>query len=144
MYRPLPDGSGAVTDTRLTLRIDFGARRSVGPGKVRLLEAVGSTGSISKAGRSLGMSYRRAWLLIDDMNRCFRHAVVHAKPGGSRGGGAVLTRFGSDLIRDYRAIERAAVKSAKSRLRGLEAALGKPPKTGGTGPRRISVRGARQ
>ena len=105
-----------MSDTRLTLRIDFGARRSIGPGKIRLLEAIGATGSIAKAGRSLGMSYRRAWLLIDDMNRCFRHAVINAKPGGSQGGGAVLTKFGSELIRDYRAIERAAVKSARSKL----------------------------
>ena len=55
-------------DTRLTLRVDFGASRSIGPGKIKLLEAVGTTGSISQAGRALGMSYRRAWLLIDDMN----------------------------------------------------------------------------
>jgi molybdate transport system regulatory protein len=137
-------GADAVTDTRLTLRIDFGARRSVGPGKIRLLEAIGATGSISKAGRSLGMSYRRAWLLIDDMNRCFRHAVVNAKPGGSQGGGAVLTRFGSELIRDYRAIEQAAVKSAKTQLRGLESALGKPRKAGGAEPRKISVHGTKR
>lgn len=133
-----------MSDTRLTLRIDFGARRSIGPGKVRLLEAIGDTGSISKAGRSLGMSYRRAWLLIDDMNRCFRHAVVTAKPGGSQGGGAILTKFGAELIRDYRAIERAAVKSATTRLRGLEAALGKPRRAGGAEPRKISVRGGKR
>jgi molybdate transport system regulatory protein len=133
-----------VSDTRLTLRIDFGARRSIGPGKVRLLEAVGDTGSISKAGRSLGMSYRRAWLLIDDMNRCFRHAVVTAKPGGSQGGGAILTKFGAELIRDYRAIERAAVKSATTRLRSLEAALGKSRRAGGAEPRKISVRGRKR
>ena len=71
------------------------------------------------------MSYRRAWLLIDDMNQCFRHAVVSAKPGGSQGGGAVLTEFGAGLVRDYRAIETAAEVAAKKRLRGLEAALRK-------------------
>jgi molybdate transport system regulatory protein len=130
-----------VSDTRLTLRIDFGARRSVGPGKIRLLEAIGETGSISKAGRSLGMSYRRAWLLIDDMNQCFRQAVVSARPGGSKGGGAVLTKFGAGLIRSYRAIERAAVKSANARLRGLEAALDTARRAGGAEPRNISVRG---
>lgn len=133
-----------MSDTKLTLRIDFGARRSVGPGKIRLLEAIGDTGSISKAGRSLGMSYRRAWLLIDDMNQCFRHAVVTAKPGGSHGGGAALTKFGADLIRDYRAIEQAAVKSATTRLRGLEAALGKPRLADGVEPRNISVRGRKR
>ena len=59
------------------------------------------------------------------MNRCFRHAVVNAKPGGSQGGGAVLTEFGAELVRDYRAIETAAEVAAKKRLRGLEAALRK-------------------
>ena len=64
-----------MSSTRLTLRVDFGPGRSIGPGKIRLLEAIDRTGSISQAGRTLGMSYRRAWLLIDDMNQCFRHAV---------------------------------------------------------------------
>ena len=109
--------------SRLTLRVDFGARRSIGPGKIRLLEEIGRAGSISQAGRALGMSYRRAWLLIDDLNQCFRHAVVRAKPGGSQGGGAVLTEFGAGLIRDYRAIEAAATDAAESRLRGLEGAV---------------------
>lgn len=123
--------------TRLTLRVDFGASRSIGPGKIRLLEAVGRTGSISQAGKSLGMSYRRAWLLIDDMNRCFRHAVVSAQPGGSRGGGAALTEFGAAVVRDYRAIESAAATAAKKRLRGMEAALrgGQAPSAA---PRKIS------
>ena len=125
--------------TRLTLRVDFGANRSIGPGKVRLLEAIDNTGSISQAGRSLGMSYRRAWLLIDDMNRCFRHAVVNAKPGGSQGGGAVLTQFGAELVRDYRAIETAASVVAKKRLRGLEAALRKS-RSGAAGPKKTSIR----
>jgi molybdate transport system regulatory protein len=112
-----------VSQTRLTLRVDFGSRRSIGPGKIRLLEEIGRGGSISQAGRTLGMSYRRAWLLIDDLNRCFRHAVVRAKSGGAQGGGAELTDFGAGLVRDYRAIETAAEGAAKSRLRGLEAAL---------------------
>jgi molybdate transport system regulatory protein len=114
-----------VSGTRLTLRVDFGPGRSIGPGKIRLLEAIKRTGSISQAGRTLGMSYRRAWLLIDDMNQCFREAVVSARPGGAQGGGAALTEFGADLVRDYRAIETAAEVAAKKRLRGLEAALRK-------------------
>jgi molybdate transport system regulatory protein len=123
----------------LTLRVDFGPGRSIGPGKVRLLEAIDRTGSISQAGRSLGMSYRRAWLLIDDMNQCFRHAVVNAKPGGSQGGGAMLTEFGGELVRDYRAIETAASVVAKKRLRGLEAALRKS-RSGAAGPKKTSIR----
>jgi molybdate transport system regulatory protein len=114
-----------VSGTRLTLRVDFGPGRSIGPGKIRLLEAIERTGSISQAGRALGMSYRRAWLLIDDMNQCFRDAVVSARPGGAQGGGAALTEFGAELIRDYRAIETAAEVAAQKRLRGLEAALRK-------------------
>jgi molybdate transport system regulatory protein len=114
-----------VSGTRLTLRVDFGPGGSIGPGKIRLLEAIERTGSISQAGRSLGMSYRRAWLLIDDMNQCFRDAVVSARPGGAQGGGAMLTAFGAELVRDYRAIETAAEVAAKKRLRGLEAALRK-------------------
>src|SRR5262245_21331962 len=128
-------------DTRLTLRVDFGASRSIGPGKIRLLEAVDRTGSISQAGRALGMSYRRAWLLIDDMNKSFRHAVVSAKPGGSQGGGAVVTPFGSELIRNYRAIETAAAGAARLRLRNLEAALRKSPRTSTSESRKRSIRG---
>jgi molybdate transport system regulatory protein len=127
-------------ENRLTLRLDFGSRRSVGPGKIRLLEAVAQTGSISRAGKALGMSYRRAWLLIDDMNRCFRDAVVEARPGGSQGGGAALTAFGGKLLRDYRAIEAAAAKAATVRMRALEARLRRPG-NGLVKPRKISRRG---
>ena len=108
--------------------VDFGASRSIGPGKIRLLEAVDRTGSISQAGLALGMSYRRAWLLIDDMNRNFRHAVVSARPGGSQGGGAAVTEFGTELVRNYRAIETAAADAARLKLRTLEAALRKSPR----------------
>ena len=129
-----------MSDTRLTLRVDFGPTRSIGPGKVRLLEAIDHTGSISQAGKILGMSYRRAWLLIDDMNQCFQHAVVSAKPGGSQGGGAVLTEFGAGLVRDYRAIETAAAVAAKKRLRGLEAALRKSRASQSAEPKKTSIR----
>ena len=133
-----------MSHSRLTLRVDFGSRRSIGPGKIRLLEEIGRGGSISQAGRTLGMSYRRAWLLIDDLNRCFRQAVVRAKSGGSRGGGAVLTEFGAKLVRDYRAIEKAASGAAKSRLRGLEAALRGSKRTNtAKPPKKTSTRGKR-
>jgi molybdate transport system regulatory protein len=129
------DCAAPMSESKLTLRIDFGPGRSVGPGKIRLLEAIGGSGSISKAGRALGMSYRRAWLLIDDMNRCFRHPVVQARPGGAQGGGAVLTKFGAALVRDYRAIEKAAASAAQRRLRLLESAL-QMPNPAKTAPRR--------
>ncbi len=108
---------------RLTLRIDFGSDRALGPGKIRLLEAIGKTGSISQAGRSFGMSYRRAWLLVDDLNSCFREQVVAKKPGGARGGGAALTPFGRELIGKYRSVETRAKSAAKRQLHDLEVAL---------------------
>src|SRR5215468_1686818 len=114
--------------TKLMLRVDFGPNRALGPGKIRLLEAIDRTGSISQAGRALGMSYRRAWLLIDDLNRCFREPVVAAQPGGARGGGAELTAFGRKLVRDYRAIEIEATAAARTRLRAIAASL-RPART---------------
>jgi molybdate transport system regulatory protein len=129
-----------MSDTKLTLRVDFGSRRSIGPGKIRLLEEVDRTGSISEAGRKLGMSYRRAWLLVDDMNRCFNHAVVNARPGGSQGGGTTVTKFGAGLIRQYRAIEAAALRAAKSRLGTLEDALRDARKSPPRKPQRTSIR----
>jgi len=107
---------------RLTLRVDLDADHAIGPGKIKLLEAIADTGSISQAGRALGMSYRRAWLLVADLNRCFRQPVVSAQTGGSRGGGAVLTAFGAKLIEQYRAIEREAHAATARRLRELAAA----------------------
>src|ERR1700719_3776187 len=108
---------------RLTLRVDFGTDRAIGPGKVLLLEAIRDTGSISQAGRSLGMSYRRAWLLVDDMNRCFCEPVVTAQPGGAQGGGAALTDFGENLIQKYRAIEAQAAAVTTPDLNELKAAV---------------------
>jgi molybdate transport system regulatory protein len=113
----------AIMDSRLTLRVDLGAGRALGPGKIRLLEAIAETGSISKAGRHLGMSYRRAWLLVDDMNNCFRDPVIAAQPGGPHGGGATLTPFGEKLVARFRAIEADATTATKKHLHDLEAAL---------------------
>ena len=114
-----------MADVRLTLRIDLGPDQALGPGKIRLLEAIRKTGSISRAGRSLSMSYRRAWLLVDDMNRCFREPVIVTQPGGARGGGAALTPFGAVLIAKYRAIEigsrRGGNASSDTRVGGLTA-----------------------
>ena len=81
--------------TEFRLRIRRGDDIAVGPGKIDLLEAIDAAGSITAAARSLGMSYRRAWLLVDTMNRCFRTPVVDAEAGGKRGGGARLTRLGA-------------------------------------------------
>ena len=112
---------------RLTLRLDFGPGRAIGHGKIRLLEAVRDYGSISAAGRSMGMSYRRAWLLIDELNHIFEEPVIDAKHGGSGGGGAELTVFGHRVVERYRAIEAKAHAAAAADLDALAAATLRSP-----------------
>ena len=109
--------------TRLTLRIDFDTDRAVGPGKIRLLELVDQTGSISAAGRAMGMSYRKAWLLLDALNGTFREPVVATRGGGAGGGGASLTPFGTALVTRYRAMEHAALAAVDADLRALDDTL---------------------
>src|SRR5262249_42604765 len=111
---------------RLTIRVDLSGHGSIGPGKIRLLELVGESGSISAAGRAMKMSYPPAWMLIDGLNRCFRGPVVNTKLGGTRGGGAVLTDLGHDLIARYRTIERAATKASAPDLAALDAVQSTP------------------
>src|SRR2546422_8594870 len=101
------------------LRITSGDDVAVGPGKVDLLEAIAATGSITAAAQQLGMSYRRAWLLVDTMNRCFRTAVVEAEAGGKRGGGTRLTASGEEVVRNYRRIEQLATRASASEMRRL-------------------------
>jgi molybdate transport system regulatory protein len=128
---------------RLTVRVDFSPDGALGPGKIRLLEAIGATGSISQAGRALDMSYRRAWLLVDDMNRCFRAPVVTTQGGGARGGGAALTPFGRALIEKYRAIEARAMAAASPQLRALETALRRRAARAPKKPLKTSIRAAK-
>src|SRR5271156_3991212 len=121
-----PPGFDIMETPKLTLRVDLGGGRALGPGKIRLLEAIEKTGSISQAGRQLGMSYRRAWLLVDDMNNCFRDPVIEAQPGGAHGGGATLTAFGQKLVERYRAIEADALVATRKHLHDIEIALKAP------------------
>ena len=111
---------------RLTLRIDFDGDRQIGPGKIRLLELIEASGSISAAGRQMGMSYRRAWLLVDALNRCFREPLVAAQVGGVKGGGASLTPFGRAVVEHYRAIEKAAETAGAAHVGALTASLAEP------------------
>ena len=104
---------------RFRLRITRGEEIVVGPGKVALLEAVAREGSITAAAKALGMSYRRAWLLIDTMNRNFRGPVVVAGAGGAQGGGAMLTPLGTEVVERYRRIEDRAAKATAADLRKL-------------------------
>ena len=109
----------AAPRIQFRLRIIRGDDIAVGPGKVDLLEAIATTGSITAAARQLGMSYRRAWLLVDTMNRCFRNPLVEAEAGGRRGGGARLTKIGSEVAQRYRRIERRAAQTSTADLREL-------------------------
>lgn len=103
---------------KLTIDLDSGAR--IGPGKIALLDSVKSTGSISAAARATGMDYKRAWTLIDSLNRAFTTPSVSRTTGGARGGGAVLTPFGEALLAKYRALEAATAALGSDALAELE------------------------
>src|SRR5258708_16577925 len=106
----------AAAKTSLHLRLDFGDERSIGPGKIRLLELINETGSISAAGRALAMSYRQAWLLVDELNRMFREPVVTAQTGGGGGGGAPVTQTGHDILRLHPPMEPRASGTPTPRI----------------------------
>lgn len=112
---------------QLTLRIDFGAHGALGPGKIKLLEQIDRHGSISAAGRSMDMSYRRAWLLVEGINDMFDEPAVSTQHGGPHGGGAALTKFGQSLIEHYRDMEREAEAAVSHRLRVFQRALADVP-----------------
>ncbi|WP_041358314.1 winged helix-turn-helix domain-containing protein [Nitrobacter hamburgensis] len=103
----------------LSLRIDLDAKGRIGPGKIALLESIQACGSISAAGRAMNMSYKRAWDLVDEINRICRQAAVARQTGGKNGGGAVLTPFGISLVARYRKIERDAASAARKDLEAL-------------------------
>jgi molybdate transport system regulatory protein len=119
--------SGEARRSVLTIRIDFGAFGYLGPGKIALMELISKHGSISAAGKEMGMSYRRAWLLVDEMNHIFRAPLVETQMGGSGGGGARLTQLGRDVVGRYRAIEGAAATASAADMRALKAALPERP-----------------
>ncbi len=107
------------SNCRLSIRVDLPAGGRIGPGKVALLEEIDRAGSISAAGRAMKMSYRRAWHLVEDLNRAVGDPVVETSAGGTGGGGARLTEAGRILVREYRAMERAASETANAHLVGL-------------------------
>ncbi|CAI2717422.1 winged helix-turn-helix domain-containing protein [Nitrospina watsonii] len=100
-------------------RITLHGEIALGPGKVDLLEAIGRTGSISAAARELGLSYRRAWGMVDTMNQCFKKPLVEGSQGGAGGGGAQLTALGQSVIDQYRAMETKAMKSVQAEWKAL-------------------------
>ena len=108
-----------MAGTHLSIRIDLPSGNRIGPGKIALLEAIRSTGSISAAARSIGMSYRRAWLLVEEINQTLREPAVTAETGGARGGGAVVTPVGEKVVGLYRAIELQARAAAGNEFRAI-------------------------
>jgi len=100
----------------LKIRIPHGSESAMGPGKADLLEAIQRSGSISAAARDMGMSYRRAWVLVDTMNRCFVQPLVVTATGGSHGGGAQVTEFGCNVLRRFREIEAMANASVQAEM----------------------------
>jgi molybdate transport system regulatory protein len=100
-------------------RVELGPEGAVGPGKIALLEHIDRGGSLSQAARELGMSYRRAWQLLDSLNHGFRERVVVSAQGGRRGGGATLTAFGRRLIRSYRDFDSEVQARAAQHFRAI-------------------------
>ncbi len=114
-----------LATARPRLRVVIGPRH-LGPGKADLLEAIGRTGSISAAGREMGMSYRRAWLLVDEVNKMFTRPVVMSSVGGAHGGGAQLSDFGRALVAAYRRIEARTMLAIREELAPFESDLAEP------------------
>lgn len=104
---------------RFRFRITAGETIAIGPGKVALLEAVAKTGSITTAAKSLDMSYRRAWLLLDETNKALKSPAVDSSKGGQHGGGTALTPLGEQLVALYRGIEKTAEKACAAEIRQL-------------------------
>jgi molybdate transport system regulatory protein len=120
----------------LFIRIDLSPSIAIGPGKIRLLELIEETGSISAAGRAMKMSYRRAWVLLDEMNHMFHQPVATTALGGRSGGGATLTPFGKRVVRGYRKMGKDAHSAVASYLSMVRFAT--------TAPRRTSASRQRQ
>jgi molybdate transport system regulatory protein len=130
-----PGGISMATPV-VRFRIDFEEYSSVGPGKIRLLEAIRDSGSLSQAARDIGMSYRRAWLLVESLRKSFREAVTVASTGGREGGGMRVTEFGDALIDNYRQLERDFDTLAARRFRAIIGTVNRHSRT----QSKISVR----
>ena len=122
----------ASSNAHIRVRIDFDSGSSLGPGKIALLERIAVCGSLSQAARDLGLSYRRAWNLLDDLNHAFAEPVVATATGGAHGGGAQVTDFGTALIGRYRKVEAAAEVAAKRQFRMLRVSK-RPPAASAAG-----------
>lgn len=105
---------------RITIRIDLEDGRHIGHGKIKLLELIAEHGSITRAAKAMDMSYRRAWLLADEVNTMFDQPVLETQHGGAGGGHAKLTPFGQALVEHYRTIEARTTTTFKKQIAGLQ------------------------
>lgn len=121
--------ASANSGPQLSVRIDLDDRGRIGPGKIELLEQIRQHGSISAAGRAMDMSYKRAWDLVDEINRICGRAAVEPQAGGKNGGGAMLTTFGATLIARYRKIERDAARAVRKELTALKSDIARSRKS---------------
>ncbi|MDQ8038625.1 MAG: LysR family transcriptional regulator [Pedobacter sp.] len=110
---------------QIRARLLLGEEIAMGPGKAELLAAIAETGSISAAARKMGMSYRRAWLLVDTMNRCFKTPLVSSAAGGTQGGGASLTLLGEEVLALYQQLETEVETAAHKQATALKKLLAK-------------------
>lgn len=118
---------------KIKAQVRCGEDMAIGPGKADVLEAIDRAGSISGAGRSMGMSYRRTWLLVDSMNRCWLQPLVEASPGGGASKGARLTPMGREVLAAFRALETELATAATSRMAVLADLLVDQPRSGKSG-----------
>ena len=118
----------SATAIKLKIHLMCGGEIAMGPGKADLLDAIHASGSISAAGRAMGMSYRRAWMLVDVMNRCWQEPLVQTSPGSSHGGGAKLTVMGAAVLAHYRGLQARldGASDCPDRLALSEAILAEP------------------
>ena len=108
---------------RIRLRLDFGDRLVLGPGKADLLQGIAELGSISAAGRRMKMSYKRAWSLVEEMNAAFAQPLVGSNRGGAGGGGAALTEAGRAVLAQFRGLETMLATDGQDRIRAIMALM---------------------
>ena len=118
-----------ASQPRPRLRVLLGTEIAIGPGKADLLDAIARSGSISAAAREMGMSYRRAWNLVEVMNRSFRNPLVETLTGGSGGGGAQVTELGADVLTRYRAMETKAAVAVAPEMKAFARLMASPEKS---------------
>lgn len=117
------DPAPAAAPARLSIRIALGPGAMLGPGKADLLERIRETGSIAAAGRGMKMSYKRAWMLVEEMNRAFRDPLVDSSRGGVQGGGARLTAAGEAVLAQYRLLQATMAEAGAAHMGQLQAML---------------------